>query len=323
MYKIKNNTTEGGLIVLLLFQVLFFLGHVLAHGSKLDWTLIYSYSDSIENAYLFLMYLLCRIGSIGYLVGLGYFGIKYPTKTLLLFMISSLVYTFAAQLCFSGIEIKALITGSFNYFHTAPLFMAIVLSPLLSLNDKEKAEVYRLMIVVLFYYFIYRLALNRNDHTADINIIYFMIGVFSQRTSAIIKKKLVKFSLISIALLIILGFTIPNSFICYLANYNNIIYVLISVGLCIMASELFGKKGVVLNFLVNEKGLPYIGIYLLTDSQLFIKYGYPYLLSLYLDNILLGIVGSLLTIVVLFGFNRLLTLFLSKTFDLIFTEQHY
>ena len=87
--EIDRTQTNNGIVILLFFQILFFLGHVVAHGLKLDWDQLYQYSDTIATIPLFLMYLLCRIGSIGYLVGLGFFGIKECSKTLVLFIISS------------------------------------------------------------------------------------------------------------------------------------------------------------------------------------------------------------------------------------------
>jgi len=309
---------SGGIIVLLLFQILFFLGHVLAHGAKLDWTQIYSYSDSLDTAYLFLMYLLCRVGSIGYLIGLGYFGIKEPSKTLVLFLTSSFFYSLFTKIYFGDFSIGSILVQTISFFHTGPLILAIILYPILSQlkYSRLKKEVIVLLFIATIYYFGVRLVLNMNDHTVDINILYFLLGIILSNYGQKIKGRVRILALISTAFMIMGGYLLPNGLIHFIANYNNILYVMVAMSLCLEASEWFKKKGKLISFIEAEVGLPYIGLYLLTDNLMFIKYGYPSFLSLFLDSCMLGFIYCIAFIVVASIVHRFISIILSKTYDL-------
>ena len=218
---------------------------------------------------------------------------------------------------FGVFDIKELVSGTFVYFHTGPLVIVIVLYPLLSLvNEKVRnKEILTLMLFSLIYYFVVRLILKRDDHSVDINVVYFLIGTIVSKYSEKIKPYTGKLTLILIAILLFGGFVIPNHFLCYLINYNNIIYVLISAGMCLYASQLFRRGGNLIDILKAEIGLPYVGIYLLTDSQVFIKMGCPPLLDIYMSNCLMGLAYSILIVVVLVIFHRFLSVILSRIYD--------
>lgn len=312
--------TNKGIVILLFFQILFFLGHIVAHGLKLDWNQLFQYSDTIATIPLFLLYLFCRIGSIGYLVGLGFFGINDCPKTLVLFILSSLIYVAASLLWAGQFGFSTVLSQSVSFFHTAPLIIVVILYPFVSKYKQCKVDkdLILLIIISILYYFGYRLALNKNDHSADINIIYFLAGILSAKYYNTIVKYSDFLGMSALGILLTSAFVFPNKLIIYVANYNDILYVIIAIALCVWASKCFDKDYKFVKALSLEIGLPFIGIYLLTDNQVFIKNGYPSLLIKLSENWIVFVCEVVAFIFIAIVTHRLLSYVLSYFYDIFY-----
>ena len=88
----KRNTSIE--ILRILFMLLILIGHVYAHGSNLDYQLIYSYAGHLDTFWHTSMFSLCKIGVTGFIFISGFYGIKFNLKKLLIlfFYIIVLLY---------------------------------------------------------------------------------------------------------------------------------------------------------------------------------------------------------------------------------------
>jgi hypothetical protein len=174
------------------------------------------------------------------------------------------------------------------------------------------------MIIAILYDFRYRLALNKNDHSVDINIIYFLVGILSANYYNMIVKYSVCLGICAMGILLTCAFVFPNNLIKYVANYNDILYVIIAIALCVWASKCFDKDNKIVNALSLEIGLPFIGIYLLTDNQVFIKKGCPSLLMTLTDNCLVFACEVVAFIFIAIVAHRLLSYVLSYFYNVFY-----
>lgn len=119
-YNKRNTSIE---ILRILFMLLILIGHVYAHGSNLDYQLIYSYAGHLDTFWHTSMFSLCKIGVTGFIFISGFYGIKFNLKKLLILFLHhcSIIFSYLraqdSEIYFNRILVGGISILTYSFMH--------------------------------------------------------------------------------------------------------------------------------------------------------------------------------------------------------------
>lgn len=193
----RNSSVE---LLRIVFMFLIVVGHVYAHGSNLNYQLIYSYGGQFDTFWHTSIFSLSKVGVTGFMFITGYYGIRFDFKKLLLLFCTALFY-FLILSRFSN-PINAIHPYSCWWYLNSYIFI-YVLSPFIEYGFKniEEPKIRIVVLVLLFYNYIGKAG--ENSHDTELLLSIYVIARYIKLYSSNLQKISRKFKLSTV-----LGLTI-------------------------------------------------------------------------------------------------------------------
>lgn len=171
-YNKRNTSIE---ILRILFMLLILIGHVYAHGSNLDYQLIYSYAGHLDTFWHTSMFSLCKIGVTGFMFISGFYGIKFNLKKLLILFFTSLFYYILLS---KGSGFRNIFQPYSCWWYLNSYIFVYALSPFIEYGFKVMSKE-KLMVVVallIFYNYFGKYIAGENSHDTELLISIYIIA---------------------------------------------------------------------------------------------------------------------------------------------------
>lgn len=171
-YNKRNTSVE---LLRIVFMLLIIIGHVYAHGSNLDYQLIYSFAGQADTFWHTSMFSLCKIGVTGFMFISGFYGIKFNFKKLLVLFLTSLFYFLLLS---RGTGIRNVFQPYSCWWYLNSYIFVYSISPFIEYGFKViSEEKLRVVVALIFFYnYIGKYIAGENSHDTELLISIYVIA---------------------------------------------------------------------------------------------------------------------------------------------------
>lgn len=266
-YKSTRNTSIELLRFLFMFGIV--LSHGMAHGSNLNYELIYSWGGQFPEAVHLSLFSLGKIGVTGFMFISGFYGIKFKPRSFFLLISICLFYV---MLLSKGRGVTQIPIPYSRWWFIESYLLVMLFAPAIDLMFKyvEKKQILIIVGALFYYSYVGRFLKFQNSHDFIMLLTVYVLARYMaiNRELKIIKyfgSSLMLLFLTFLVLVIpvsmnVLGF--PFKWFCLWFQNNNLLYLLLSASLVYWCdSHVIRVK------LINWMATGILAIYLLTDNN--------------------------------------------------------